>query len=405
MGQRWKSFDGGQVRDRRLVAGPETQNSPHPMKTIPLRPLVAALLFAAAPALCAQITVGNVRAAQRAGTKLVDIDYDLTGIATPCKVWVEISADGGTTWAVPATTVSGAVGNSVTPGANLRITWDAGVDWNAQTSAQTRFRIKASDLLPDLADFAAIPGGNFQMGDNLDGMSDAPVHTVNVSAFYMGKKEVTKAQWDEVRTWGITHGYTDLGTGRGAAADHPVQMVSWYDVVKWCNAKSEKEGLTPCYYTDEAQTAVYRADGPLAPTNATVNWTANGYRLPTEAEWEKAARGGLAGKRYPLGDSITTADANYSWGGTVPVGSYAVSGYGLYDMAGNVWEWCWDYYGGGYYSTSPGSDPRGPDSGSERVRRGGSWYQNAVYARCAARNNNSSGDRQDDQGFRLARGQ
>jgi formylglycine-generating enzyme required for sulfatase activity len=373
------------------------------MKTSLVRPLLAVLLLAAAPALPAQITVGNVRAAQRAGTKLVDIDYDLTGIATPCTVWLEISADGGATWAVPATTTSGAVGTGVTPGTDLRITWNAGLDWNAQTSAQTRFRIKVSDLLPDLADFAAIPGGNFQMGDNLDGMANAPVHTVNVSAFYIGKKEVTKAEWDAVRTWGSTHGYYDLAAGAGSAADHPVQTVSWWDVVKWCNAKSEQEGLTPCYYTDTAQTAVFKAGTP-GIDNTMVKWTANGYRLPTEAEWEKAARGGLVGKRYPLGDSITTADANYSSGGTVAVGGYAANGYGLFDAAGNVWEWCWDWYDGDY-SSSVGTDPHGPAAGSNRVLRGGGWNDAAIYVRCAPRNTRSPGDTAFSRGFRLARGQ
>jgi hypothetical protein len=169
------------------------------MKTKLFRSLAAAWLFLAAPAAFAQITVGNVRAAQRVGTKLVDIDYDLTGLATPCYVWLDISGDGGSTWAVAATTLTGAVGANVTPGTNLRITWNAGVDWNGVMSPQTRFRIRASDGLPDLENFAAIPAGSFQMGDALDGLPDAPVHTVNVSEFYMQKKGVTKAEWDAVR--------------------------------------------------------------------------------------------------------------------------------------------------------------------------------------------------------------
>ena len=213
------------------------------------------------------------------------------------------------------------------------------------------------------------------MGDALDGMTDAPVHTVNVSAFFMQTKEVTKEEWDSVREWGSTHGYADLAVGAHMGVGHPVQQISWYDMVKWCNERSEKEGLTPCYYTDAAKALIYRI-GSTDIDNAMVKWSANGYRLPTEAEWEKAARGGLNGKRYPLGDSLTGADANfqYSAGGpSTVVGTYAPNGYGLYDMAGNVWERCWDWTDSGYYGVSPAVDPLGPSSGTSRMLRGGSW--------------------------------
>jgi formylglycine-generating enzyme required for sulfatase activity len=141
-----------------------------------------------------------------------------------------------------------------------------------------------------------------------------------------------------------------------------------------------------------------------------VNWTASGYRLPTEAEWEKAARGGLSGQRFPWGYTIDWSHANYSsdWVNgapyysydlaptsgtdpafndgvypcTSPVGSFAANGYGLYDMAGNVFEWCGDWYGTPY---AGGSDPRGAASGSYRVLRGGDWLDYADYARCASR--------------------
>ena len=305
---------------------------------------------------------------------------------------------------MPATTLTGSVGTNVTPGTNLRVTWNAGLDWNNQTSAQTKFRFKVSDLLPDLTDFAVIPSGSFSMGDALDGLTDATPHTVNVSAFYMQKKETSKAQWDEVRAWGVLNGYTDLAAVAGTAANHPVQVVSWYDVVKWCNAKSEKDGLTPCYYTDAAQTAVFKT-GSNNIDNTMVKWSANGYRLPTEAEWEKAARGGLSGKRYPNGDSITTADANYdsSVGSTTVAGTYAPSGYGLSDMAGNVWEWCWDWYSSSYYGTPESlTDPSGP-SGSNRVMRGGSWVYDAGYCRVANRIDGSPGSSDIIFGFRPVR--
>ncbi len=301
---------------------------------------------------------------------------------------------------------TGAIGNNVTPGTDLRITWDAGVDWNNQRSSQMRFRIQAANPA-DLDGLARIPAGDFTMGDTLDGDTNAPAHSVNVSTFYMHKKEITKSQWSDVRTWGLQHGYTNMAGGAGKAANHPVQKVTWYDVVKWCNAKSEQEGLTPCYYTDAAQTAVYRT-GSTNIDNTMVKWSANGYRLPTEAEWEKAARGGLSGKRFPWGDTITHLQANYYSSNkytydvsttrglhpvyglgltpyTAPVGSFAVNGYGLHDMAGNVREWCWDWYDATYYVSSPAVDPHGPASGANRMLRGGDWSYYAYGSRCAYR--------------------
>jgi formylglycine-generating enzyme required for sulfatase activity len=269
------------------------------------------------------------------------------------------------------------------------------------------------------ADMALIPAGSFTMGDTLDGDINAPPVTVNVSAFYMGKYEVTKALWDEVRTWAISNGYTDLRAGAGKASNHPVQTISWLDVVKWCNARSQKEGLTPVYTVSGA----VMKTGTTAPT---VNWSANGYRLPTEAEWEKAARGGVSGKRFPWGDTISHSQANYyaysgnsydlsgavnkyhptyatgSFPYTSPVGAFAANGYGLYDMAGNVQEWCWDWYGASTY-VNGATDPRGVNSGWLRVYRGGSWLNNANYCRVAYRVFHYPSDAYSNFGFRVAR--
>ena len=276
--------------------------------------------------------------------------------------------------------------------------------------------------------FVLIPGGTFQMGDSFgEGNSDEhPVHPVNVSAFFLQARETTKAEWDTVRTWALANGYTFDNLGLGKGTDHPVHSVSWYDVVKWCNARSQKEGLVPCYYTNFARTTVYKT-GRVDVTNDQVLWTANGYRLPTEAEWEKAARGGLDGKRFPWGDTITHSLANYyssseyaydtsptrlyhplySSGATPytsPVGSFAPNGYGLYDMTGNVWEWCWDRYGSTIYASAATNDPRGPSTGSGRVLRGGSWSDFAVNCRVAFRGWNYPSNGYSNDGFRPARG-
>jgi formylglycine-generating enzyme required for sulfatase activity len=265
--------------------------------------------------------------------------------------------------------------------------------------------------------FALIPAGPFQMGDAF-GMSegDGPVRTVNVSAFYMGKTEVTQAEWDEVRVWGLSRGYTDLAD-RSEAANLPVHGLTWWDVIKWCNARSEKDGLVPVYTLNGA---VMRT-GTAEPT---VNWTAKGFRLPTEAEWEKAARGGFSGKRFPWGDTVTHSQANYKSENKkiydvsptqgfhpayyfhgprpAPAGSFAANGYGLHDMAGNVWEWCWDWYG--VYASGEQSNPTGADSGSARVIRSGSASFGPIFCRVSNRMITFQGlEDNGGVGFRVAR--
>jgi formylglycine-generating enzyme required for sulfatase activity len=273
------------------------------------------------------------------------------------------------------------------------------------------FTEKLGENNTQVKELVLIPAGEFKMGRTSgDDDEDAPPVTVNVSAFYMARHEVTKALWDEVRTWAAANGYKDLATlpvdGVAPAANHPVQAVSWWDAIKWCNARSEKERLTPCYTVG----AVVMKTGTTLPT---VNWSANGYRLPTEAEWEKAARGGVNGKRFPWGTD-TVSEANF-WNDfdpqmshrtdrcTSPVGVLAANGYGLHDMAGNVWEWCWDWYGASTY-VNGATDPRGAASGTSRVTRGGSWISTATTAWRAANRDFLSPDASlNTYGFRVVR--
>lgn len=275
-----------------------------------------------------------------------------------------------------------------------------------------------------------IPAGPFQMGDVFaEGEPDEfPVHAVTVSAFHMDQYPVTKALWDEVREWGLDNEYEDLPEAGGKGPSHPVHSVSWYDAVKWCNARSEMEGLSPEYrYVEGPIVQVYRSGDR---DDVFLSWVGDGYRLPTEAEWEKAARGGAKGRRFPWADAntITHARANYhanpgfydydvsptsgyhpdySGGSephTSPVGSFAPNGYGLYDMAGNVWEWCWDWYSEIYYSDSPDHDPRGPAATTNRVMRGGAWdFSFAERARCAYRGQAAPAVPTTSIGFRCVR--
>ena len=237
-----------------------------------------------------------------------------------------------------------------------------------------------------------IPGGSFLMGDSVSDPAapapySLPLHTVTVSAFTLERHETTYPQWNEVYTWATSHGYSFDHSGRNGGVDigtnQPVTLVSWSDVVKWLNARSEKEGRNPVYFSDAAQTTVYRG-GNVSLTSAAVKWSANGYRLPTDAEWEWASRGGLAGRTYPWGDVLDTSMANYNLGTSASVGSYAPNGYGLYDMAGNVWEWTWNRGSetDTYVADLAGvTNPRGPDTGDTRIRRGGSYVYGARYLR------------------------
>lgn len=239
---------------------------------------------------------------------------------------------------------------------------------------------------------------------------------------------VTYSQWQTIFAYATNIGYTfdDAGSAKNNATNQPIQSINWYDAVKWCNARSQNAGLTPVYYTDPAFTRTY-TNGDT--DSVYPNWTANGYQLPTEAEWEKAARGGLSGERFPWGTTISESRANYEGDTedysydlgpdgynsnfntgaqpfTSPVGYFAANGYGLNDMAGNVQEWCWDWYGTPYGQPTT-NNPTGPSGPSPldpyRIVRGGFWGFYANFTRCANRGRSTPAAAANNTGFRCTK--
>ena len=282
--------------------------------------------------------------------------------------------------------------------------------------------------------------GFFYMGQTKGVDDEIPVHRVYVSSFFIAKLEVSIREWVIVANWALANGY-DFSVGQhfprpgptwfdmSDTDEFPMNSISWYDAVKWCNAKSQMEGRVPCYYLEESKTTIYRF-GEVNLNFSNVLWQASGYRLPTEAEWEKAARGKYSGYNYPWGNEIDGSMANYKnsndpfelgSGGTSPVGYYDgnqtidanvdfditnnVNYYGLFDVVGNVSEWCWDWYDQKWYNKlkSRNNDTAGPhyteattqvnsDSALQvktKVHRGGAYnmgiYDNGKPLRTAYR--------------------
>jgi formylglycine-generating enzyme required for sulfatase activity len=263
------------------------------------------------------------------------------------------------------------------------------------------FRVRATSIYhksaPSNTDVASVQvgdgvmvpvaGGTFQMGSN-DANDNAagPPHSVTLGSYFIDKYEITYEKWTEVRDWALTHGYVsaDIPAGMNGnnpvGTKNPVNGVSWYDILKWCNARSEKDGLTPVYYTNSALSTVYRMGEIAVPSDA-VKWTANGYRLPTEAEWEFAAKGGIKSKNFLYSGSNTVDSVAWFSGNsgntTHTVGGKAANEIGIHDMSGNVREWCWDWSGS--YPSGTQTDPTGPASGIDRVMRGGSYLGDVGY--------------------------
>lgn len=377
--------------------------------------LVAVSLLFSAWVMAGPPVVSNVRATQRPGTGLVDVLYDLQDPeGDKVAITVHVSFDSGNTYKDTVRTVSGlGSGKQVAPGRDRQLVWDAGADLDPIAFRNVRLRIIADDGYANApAQMAYIPASTVLITGGTVG------YPVYIGGFAMDKYEVTKALWDEVAVWGVAHGYGFNSPGYGLALDHPVMGVSWHDAVKWANARSEMRGRNPVYFTDTAKTKVYRT-GIVDLMVEMVKWDGNGYRLPTAAEWEKAARGGgRYSDNYPWFGDIDPTKANYGYvvGHTTRVGYYngvnntggtdMANGYGLYDMAGNVWEWCWDWHDPDWYSTPSAStkDSGGPVNGSYRVFRGGSWDADAMNCRVGVRNWDTPSNTYLYLGFRLVVG-
>jgi formylglycine-generating enzyme required for sulfatase activity len=231
-----------------------------------------------------------------------------------------------------------------------------------------------------------VQGGTFSMGSNSGDSDEKPVHQVTISSFMIGKYEVTQEQYQ--RVIGTNPSYFASGSDAGK---RPVEQVSWYDAVAFCNRLSEMEGLEKVYV--------------INGTNVNADFKKNGYRLPTEAEWEYAARGGEKSKNFTYAGSNDIDQVGWyssnSGNQTREAGTKASNELGIYDMSGNVWEWCWDWYGS--YGSGQQTDPLGASSGSYRVSRGGSWGDSAGGLRSAYRGSDGPDGRSSYIGFRVAR--
>ena len=305
-------------------------------------------------------------------------------------VSVKVSDDGGKTFGftVPREQLSGDVGEEVNSGRGKEIVWTIATDEFLHVYGENfAIRVLADDGVKpvsrekitwekDNSQMALIPVGSFEMGDHLDGLSNAlPVHTVELDEFYMDTREVTVGQFREfVNQSGYNYGGNWNDVAKYSPGDeYPMVLVNWNDATAYAG------------------------------------WA--GKRLPTEAEWEYAVRGGLVGKRYPWGDEISHDDANYDgtggkakWSKCSPVGSFAANGYGLYDMTGNVYEWCQDWSGSDYDSNTPAKNPSGPVTGKYRVLQGGGWDSSTLDLRVAYRIRNAPLYQRYSCGFRCVSG-
>ncbi len=259
--------------------------------------------------------------------------------------------------------------------------------------SETKFKpnLKSEQVEKLLGKFILVEGGEFIMGSpsEEEGRFDNELqHKVRLNTFEIQETVVTQEMWEQV-TGKNPYENKEYGS-------MPITNVSWFDAVEFCNKVSELAGLQACYSKNE--------NG-----NILCNWFADGYRLPTEAEWEYAAKGGNISKGYRFSGEDNLDEVGWYYdnsGGIIHrVKGKEPNELGIYDMSGNVWEWCWDWYGSSYYSGGETTDPKGPTTGSRRVLRGGSWSSDAHYCHSAYRNYSYPSYSYTFVGFRVVRPQ
>ena len=322
------------------------------------------LLFLAAVGTAKAQQIQNVAATQEG--KTIVVSYDLTDNTSGSTYDVELycSTDGGSTFGKPLSAVRGDAGKEIKPGASRRISWDVLADREKLTGNRIVFEVRARTTDQTGIAMVFVKGGTFTMGCTSEQSNcyddEKPVHQVTVSDFRMGKYEVTQKQWKEIMT--------NNPSRFKNCEDCPVEDVSWDDIQEFIKKLNLKSGKN--------------------------------YRLPTEAEWEYAARGGSAGSSTLYAGSNNIDEiAWYDDHKTHPVGQKKPNELGLHDMTGNVWEWCNDWYGN--YGSGNQSNPKGSSTGSSRVLRGGSWFDLARNCRVANRSYNNPVTRYYSYGFRL----